>query len=154
MKTHHPVSVQRAAFLFCRVSITVILWAAFFLHSIVVLWLAFILLGLSAVLGVDRAPMIVLYTQTVGRFLPSFTETLDRSAMRFAHTLGTLWSGACLFCLYVFPLSPIGWRLLLLLSIMKTISASGYCPASKLYTCATGGCCPLSRRLFGEQHHD
>lgn len=154
MKTIHPVTVQHSAFLFCRVSMTVILWAAFLLHSIFVLWLAFILLVLSATLGVDRAPMIVLYTQTVGRFLPTHTETLDRSAMRFAHSLGALWSGACLFCLFLFPFSLIGWRLLLLLTIMKTISASGYCPASKLYTCATGGCCPLSRRLFGEKNHE
>jgi len=153
MKTRHPVSVQRAAFLFCRVGITVILWIAFLLHAVWALWLAFAVLALSAMLGVDRAPMIVLYTYTVGQLLPSASETLDRSAMRFAHTLGTLWSGVCILLIYTFPTLPVGWRLLLLLAIVKTISACGYCPASKLYMCATGGCCPLSRRLFGEKHH-
>ncbi|MDD5103236.1 MAG: DUF4395 family protein [Candidatus Peribacteraceae bacterium] len=154
MKTRHPVTVQRTAFLFCRAGITVILWIAFLLHAIWALWLAFIILGLSAILGVDRAPMIALYTYTAGQLLPSASETLDRSAMRFAHTLGALWSGTCLLLIAAFPAIPIGWRLLLLLAIVKTISAFGYCPASKLYICATGGCCPLSRRLFGEKGHD
>lgn len=154
MNTHHPVAIQRSAFLFCRVGITVILWIAYLFHAVWALWFAFAVLGLSALLGIDRAPMIVLYTYTMGRLLPSSYETLDRSAMRFAHTLGTLWSGACLLFITIFPTIPIGWRFLLLLAIVKTISAFGYCPASKLYTCATGGCCPLSRRLFGEKGHD
>ncbi|MDD5054732.1 MAG: DUF4395 family protein [Candidatus Peribacteraceae bacterium] len=151
MKTRHPVAVQRAAFLFCRVGITALLWIAFLFDAVWALWLTFGILALSALLGIDRAPMIVLYTNTLGRFLPSVSETLDRSAMRFAHTLGALWSAACLLLISAFPATPIGWRLLLLLAIVKTISACGYCPASKLYLCATGGCCPLSRRLFGEK---
>lgn len=153
MTTRHPVSVQRSAFLFCRVGITALLWIAVLFHALWALWLAFVVLGFSALLGVDRAPMIVLFTYSLGKFLPSASETVDRSAMRFAHTLGTLWSGACILFIYALPALPIGWRLLVLLAIVKTVSAFGFCPASRLYTCATGGCCPLSRRLFGDKKH-
>lgn len=152
MTKRQPVSVQSAAFLFCRVSITAILWIAFFLHAAWALWLAFAILALSALLGIDRAPMIVLYASTLGKFLPSKNETLDRSAMRFAHTMGTVFTALCLVLLYTSP-AAVAWSAVFVLSVLKTISALGYCPASKLYVCATGGCCPLSRRLFGGNSH-
>jgi len=148
-----PVSIQSNAFLFCRIGITVILWLAFFLQAAWALWLAFAILALSALLGVDRAPMIVLYNVTLGKLMKSKQEMLDRSAMRFAHTMGTVFSAICLLLLYT--LGPvIAWRAVFLLAILKTISALGWCPASKLYTCATGGCCPLSRKFFGTPKND
>jgi hypothetical protein len=144
-----PVTVQSGAFLFCRIGITLLLWLAWVLQSIPLLGLVFIILALSALLGVDRAPMIVLYTWTLGRLHAGKSETLDRGAMRFAHALGSLWSGCCLLLILV-GLVRIGWGVTFLLAIVKTISALGFCPASKLYLCATGGCCPLSRKLFGD----
>lgn len=150
MKSRHPVSVQNAAFLFCRVSITALLWAAWFWKLPWLLGLSFLILLFSALLGVDHAPMILLWSSTFGRFVPSRLVTLDRSAMRFAHGLGTTLSGICLLVLLA-GFTSVAWRLTFLLAIIKTISALGYCPASKLYTCATGGCCPLSRQLFGEK---
>ncbi len=153
MTKRTPVTVQSGAFLFCRVGITVLLWAAWAMRSIPLLSLVCAILALSALLGVDRAPMILLYSWTVGRIVPGKTETIDRTAMRFAHTLGTVWSLCCLLII-VSGFANIGWGVTFLLAIMKTISALGYCPASRLYICATGGCCPLSRRLFGTPTHE
>ena len=148
-----PVTIQSGAFLFCRVGITVLLWLAWALRSVELLALVCVVLALSAALGGDRAPMILLYSWTIGRFFPGKTNTLDRTAMRFAHLLGTLWSAACIVIIVSLH-ARIGWGVTFLLAIVKTISAFGFCPASKLYLCVTGGCCPLSRKLFGDQSHE
>jgi hypothetical protein len=77
----------------------------------------------------------------------SKNEILNVKAMRFAHILGSILSGACVVLLYS-GLNYAGWILTGILAVMKTISALGFCPASKLYVCmSSGGCCSLSRKI-------
>jgi hypothetical protein len=139
------VQVPRPAFAFCRVSLTVLLWTALWLH---IAWLVFAVSGillLSALLKVHRSPMIVLYRQTFLRLWPTErSEFLDVSAMRFAHGLG---AGLALVTALTLHFRPgAGWWVLLGFCVLKTVSACGFCPASKLFVCLRkGGCCALTR---------
>jgi hypothetical protein len=143
-----PVTVSAASFVFCRYTVALLVWGAYLAHSVWLLGLAAVLLAWSALAKVGRAPLILLYAKTVGRLHRSKEEILDETAMRFAHTLGTVFA---LVCMGVIGLSPrIGWRLTLLFALLKTVSALGFCPASKLFTCATNTtCCPLTKRFLG-----
>lgn len=143
-----PVVVPKHAFVFCRYTISILVWLAWLLHSIGWLIAAALLLALSALLKVGRAPLIVLYARTVLRFHPSPDEVLDETAMRFAHILGTVFAVVCLAAVWFNP--RIGWPLTLLFALLKTVSALGYCPASKLFTCTTNTtCCPVAKRFLG-----
>lgn len=143
-----PVTIPSHAFIFCRYGIAVLVWLAYLLHSAGWLIAAAVLLGLSAILKVRRAPMIWLYSRTFMRLRPSPEEVVDETAMRFAHTLGTVFALACLAAVWLNP--KIGWPLTLLFALMKTVSALGFCPASKLFTCATNTtCCPVTKHFLG-----
>jgi len=143
-----PVTIPSHAFIFCRYSISVLVWLAYLLHSTGWLIAAAVLLGLSAILKVRRAPLIWLYSRTFMRLRWSPEEVVDETAMRFAHTLGTVFALACLAAVWLNP--KIGWPLTLLFALMKTVSALGFCPASKLFTCATNtSCCPMTKHFLG-----
>lgn len=137
--------VQRNAFLFCRYSVAVLIWAALLLRSIPLLASVLAILALSALLTVRRAPMIWLYTSTLGRFVPSADAVLDVPAMRFAHSAGA----AMAFVAVVLVLRgfPIAWWFVAGFAALKTLSAVGFCPAYKIYGCALkGGCCAVTSR--------
>lgn len=143
-----PVLIPTAAFAFCRYTISVLVWVAVWQRSVWLLGVVALLLGLSALLKVQRAPLIVLYSGTLGRFFRSRDEVVEERAMRFAHTAGTMFALICLAAIWIHPAA--GWRLALLFAILKTISALGFCPASKLFTCATNTtCCPVTKKFLG-----
>lgn len=137
-------TVKKAEFLFCRLFVAFLVWLAIVIASKELVLAVFVILLTSAILTVKRAPMIILWRYTFGRFIRSTDEVLNVKAMRFAHGLGSFLSGLCVIFLY-FINPVIGWGLVWFLAIMKTISAFGFCPASKVYVCATsGGCCSLT----------
>ena len=139
-----PVSVPSAAFAFCRYTLALLVWAALLFRFKPLMIVAFILFALSAILKVRRAPLILLYSYTVNKILKSPDEVLNESAMRFAHLMGACFSLACLGLLYFAP-PAAGWSAVLVFAIMKSISAFGFFPASKLYECVTsGGCCAFT----------
>lgn len=146
MRMFKPVSVSSAAFAFCRYSIAILVWIALVLKIKWIIVLVFVILATSAVLKIGKAPMILLYTYTINKIIPSKSEMLDEKAMRFAHTLGSVLALLCIVFLY-FINDNVGWVLVFVFAILKTISAFGFCPASKLYSCAmSGGCCALTGR--------
>ncbi len=146
MKTFKPVSIQSAAFVFCRYSIAILIWLALILRLKWLVVLVFLILAASAILTVGRAPMIMLYKYTLGKIFPSKYEMLDAKAMRFAHTLGSVLALLCIIFLY-FVNDRVGWIIVFAFAILKSVSALGFCPASKLYSCAlSGGCCALTKR--------
>lgn len=146
MTLSKPVSVPKAAFAFCRWGVAALIWAALAWRLKPLLVLVFALLALSAILKVGRAPMIMLYTWTFHRLIKSRDEVLDENAMRFAHTIGSVFALACVILLY-FVNERLGWMATALFAIIKTISAFGFCPASKLFQCMSeGGCCALTRK--------
>jgi len=143
-----PVVVPAHAFVFCRYSVAILIWCAWLLRSVWLLAAVALILALSALLKVGRAPMIVLYSQTIGRLVKSPDEVLEENAMRFAHTLGTTFALLCLGSIWVDAI--FGWRLTVLFAVLKTVSALGFCPASKLFTCATNTtCCPVTKKFLG-----
>lgn len=139
-------SVKSAEFAFCRYSVAVLVWLSIIFASKEMVLVVFIILFLSAIFTVKYAPMILLWRYTFGLVIKSKNEILNVKAMRFAHSIGTVLAGICLLFL-CFGNPFIGWGFVWFLAIMKTISALGVCPASKLYVCMqNGGCCALSGR--------
>ena len=144
MTISRPVAVPKGGFLFCRYGTAVLVWAALLFRLEALLWLVFAVLALSALLKVRRAPMILLYSWTAGRLFRSGEEVLDETAMRFAHGLGAAFALACASWVH-FSGGTRGWGLTLIFALVKSVSAAGFCPASKLYQClGSGGCCALT----------
>lgn len=140
------ISIKSAEFAFCRYSIALMVWLAIILEMKELILIVFVIVLLSAILTVKYAPMILLWRYSFGLIFKSKDEVLNVKAMRFAHLLATVISGICLLFLY-FVNPFIGWCFVWFLAIMKTISAFGFCPASKLYVCMTsGGCCAITRK--------
>jgi hypothetical protein len=138
------VTVQNNAFIFCRYSIAALIWLALIFESMWLLVAACVVLALSALVTVRRAPMIWLWTNTLGRIVPSRDVVLDVAAMRFAHSLGAVL--ALVSVALVWRGNPIAWWFVAAFGLLKTVSALGFCPASKLYGCVIkeGGCCALT----------
>lgn len=134
-----PVVVQKRAFQFCKTSLAVALWTALVLRLPWLVAAAAVVLALSALLTVRRAPLVVVYRETLGRAWPGGAEVLDERAMRFAHTMGTLMCGGCALLLYTAPRA--GYPLLLFVAIAKTAGALGFCSALKLYGCLNSNTC-------------
>lgn len=146
MKRYKPVTVSKEGFAFCRLGLTAMVWLSLMFHSKVLLLFVFAMLLLSAALKVQNAPMILLYDHTVGLLRNSKEEILNEGAMRFAHVTGSIFSLACLVLLW-FVDERIGWAAVFLFALLKSISAFGFCPASKLYECATGSsCCSILKK--------
>ena len=140
MTKYKPVSIQKNAFAFCRYGVAVLVWVSLVLHSKWLLAIVFLIMALSYLLKVERAPFIVLYKYTIGKIINSKEEILNEHAMRFAHLMGSILSFVCLIFVY-FISAPIGWVLVSCLAVLKTISAFGLCPASKLYECMGNKTC-------------
>jgi len=135
--------IQRNAFIFCRYSVAVMIWGALLLQNIWVLLAVFVILALSALLTVRRAPMILLWTWTLGRIFPSEEDVLDVRAMRFAHGMGAMM--ALIGVSLVWHGNPLAWIFVGAFAVLKTTSALGWCPAYKLWGCLSqGGCCALT----------
>ena len=140
------ISIRSSEFAFCRYFVALLVWLAIFFSSKELILIVFIILLLSAIFTVKYAPMILLWRYTFGLFFKSKEEILNVKAMRFAHSLGTIISGICVMLLY-FGNPFIGWCFVWFLAIMKTISAFGFCPASKVYVCmSNGGCCAFTKK--------
>ena len=134
------VSVSIGGFIFCRYSIAILIWLAYIFAVKELMVATFIILFLSALLTVKRAPMILLYTYTIDKIFKSKNEFLDLRAMRFAHSLGAILSLIALGLLYG-GFEQVGWTFTLVFALLKTVSALGFCPASKLFGCVTDDAC-------------
>lgn len=139
------VSVPKGAFAFCRFSLMILVWAAFFLNSKELVVLAAVIMALSALLTVRRAPMIVLYGVTLEKLFPSGVAVLDEYGMRFAHTIAAILLGLAAGLSYAGL--PGARAVLFFVAIAKTIGALGFCPVSKAYACLSrgGSCCGFLR---------
>ena len=147
MTKQQITSIESAGFAFCRYGVMVLVWLALIFRIKGLVGLVFLILLFSAIFTVKYAPMIIIWRYTLGKMFKSKTEVLNVKAMRFAHTLGAIIAGICVLLLYSGN-NLVGWGLVGFLAIMKTISALGFCPASKVYTCMSSGtCCAFSRKV-------
>jgi len=139
--------IKSAEFAFCRYGVMILAWLAFLLKIQWIVVLIFVIMLLSAIFTVKYAPMILLWRYTVGLVYKGKSEVLNVTAMRVAHSAGAVLSGICVVLLYA-GFYKAGWIAVGVLAIMKTISALGFCPASKLYVCmSSGGCCAFSKAI-------
>jgi hypothetical protein len=146
MKKYKPVSVPNSAFVFCRLSLAILVWLSLILQNKLILVFVFAIFLLSAALKVKKAPMILLYSYTVNKIIKSKDVILNEHAMRFAHLTGSVLSLICLILLY-FVNERAGWIAVFLFALLKSISAFGFCPASKLYECSTStNCCAFMKK--------
>lgn len=149
MKEYRPVEVSNNAFNFCKYGISALLWLSVILQSKFLVGICFAILLLSAAFKVRRAPLILLYTYTIDKLMSSRKILLDEGAVRFAHIVGAVFSGAALIFLYY--INPfIGWIITGLLALLKTSGAMGYCGAMKLYSCLNnpnGQCCRVGKKV-------
>lgn len=146
MKKISPVSIPKASFAFCRYNLAILIWLSFILKIKLILIVVFAIFLLSAIFKIKKAPMILLYSYTINKIIKSKDEILNEYAMRFAHIMGTIFSFICIFLLY-FINERAGWVAVFLFALLKSISALGFCPASKLYECATNdSCCAFIKK--------
>lgn len=141
MVKYKPVTISKASFAFCRFSIAVLVWLSFFFTSKAILALVFLIFLFSAVLKVKNAPMIRLYDITFQRFHKNKKVMVDENSIFFAHIVGLTMSLLCFVLVCSISVNSI-WFVVLGFAVLKTVSALGFCPASKLYDCSiNGNCC-------------
>jgi hypothetical protein len=147
MTQYKPVTVSKEGFAFCRLGLAILLWLSLILHLKPLLLFVFVMLLFAAILKVQKAPMILFYDWTIGRLRKSPGVILNESAMRFAHATGTFFCLVCIILLY-FVNERIGWAGVFIFAVIKSVSAFGFCPASKLCECVTGnrGCCSFLKK--------
>ena len=145
-----PVQISKHAFWFCKYSVALLLWIALVFKSKELIVVSFLVLLFSAIFKIRQAPLVVLYTYTLGKIIQSPKETLDEYGMRFAHSLGALLNFICLLLLY-YGNFRLGWVFVFFVALAKTSGALGYCGGLKLYNCLSkGGCCSfLSKKNNG-----
>lgn len=145
MTKYKPVSIPRDAFSFCRYSLSILLWLSLFFHEQSLLLLVAVILLLSYLLKIKKAPMIWLYSSTINKFIKSTDQIVNENAMSFAHAMGFILSLTCLGLMAINE--TVGWYAVLAFAVLKSISALGFCPASKLYEClGNGSCCALTKK--------
>ena len=145
MLKYKPVSISKNAFFFCRWGISLLVWLAFILKSVIILTFVFLIFLTSFIFKVQKSPMIIVYTELIDRFFPSRKEIVNEHAMRWAHFLGVFFSLICLSAVYLSP--QFGWMAVLVFAILKSISACGFCPATRLYDCAHNDkCCAFLKK--------
>ena len=148
----HPVSIPNASFVFCRYSVALILWISFITKNPIFVIIAMFIFIFSSIFSVKYSPMIWIYSLTFEKFFPSKYILLDIKAMRFIHFLAAFFTLLILLVYYFINIS-LAWKLLFLFSILKSITALGYCPADRLYKClnSNGSCCAFLKKQTKQQ---
>ncbi len=143
------VGVPSKAFKFCSGTLLFLFLMALLWQSKEWVWVGFVLLVLSSILRIQKAPLILLYQLTFGRFLKSEEIYFDEHAIFFAHLFATILSGGALILLY-FVNELVGWGVVGILILAKTSAFFGYCGAAKLYSCLNSDnrqCCRFGRKV-------
>lgn len=154
MKNIKMATVPKKAFAFCRWMICILFWITSILCFFNIKWfifIPFIIMFLSGVLTVKRAPLIVLYNVLFNRNKKAETDVLNVNSIRFSHFVGSTFCMIAILFLYVFKINIIGYIFIGILTLLQTIAAFGYCSAQKLYECLILGnnCCNLGKRIRG-----
>jgi len=140
------VAIPKGAFIFCRYTMALLIWLAFLLKIKMLVGVVCVLLVLSALLSIRRAPLVWLYSMTIERMFPSSEAWLSPAGMRIAHSMGAAFAALCLLFLYGIN-ERAGWYLTFCYCVVKTISAIWACPVYKLYACMkSGNCCTFLKR--------
>ncbi len=149
MKEIRPVTVRKNAFGFCKYSMALLLWLGLGLQNIILVIVVFGLLLMSAILKVEKAPLVLIYSLSIERLRPSNDIMVDQNAVYFAHLVGCIIAGVAVF-LNLLGYGFLAWIVVGVLAILKTSGAFGKCGAMKLYACMNnpnGTCCRFGSKL-------
>jgi hypothetical protein len=137
----------------CRIGLALIVCLAIPLQSVFLVGISAAILVASVLLGVDKAPLVILWRWTAGRRWPGTWQMVDRRALRFAHGFGSVLNLLALAFLLA-GLNLAGWIVMGLLALAKVSAAFGFCSAAKLYDCLNQGnsCCRVGGKLRGNGH--
>lgn len=154
MKDTQMAIVPKKAFAFCRFTICILFWLTSILMFFNIKWIIFVpfvIMLLSGILTVKRAPLIILYKVLFDKNKKAETDVLNVNSIRFSHYVGSIFCLIVILFLYVFKINIVAYIFLGVLTLLQTIAAFGYCSAQKLYECLVLGknCCNLGKRIRG-----
>ncbi|HBY21481.1 MAG: hypothetical protein A2Y24_02190 [Clostridiales bacterium GWE2_32_10] len=151
MQTIKMVAVNKKAFAFCKYTLALLLWIAAIFRLPEAIIVAEVILLSSYILGVDKSPLVLFFDITIGKLIEEDKTLLNFKSIRFAHMSGFILCTIPLLCIYAFKAYTIGYAILVILAVLKTIGALGYCSASKFYECVICGnnCCRLGKKIRG-----
>ena len=145
MARFKPAIISKGSFAFCRIVIAALLWISVIFQLKWLVGSVFLIMLISAILKVEKAPLILLFKYTADKFIKSEHIIVDEKGIFVSHLTGTIFSVICLILLYT--ANPVAaWILTGLFAILQTSAACGFCSALKLYSCMTSGnCCRVGR---------
>lgn len=148
------VRTKKQSLAFCKYTIAGLLWLSVITDSISLVYLVFGILLVSALVGVHRAPLVVLFNLTFARWLKTEEVYINRYSMRFAHFFG---AGFCVLILVThYTLAPLVPLVLTgILAVLQTVASFGYCSAQKLYECVVcnSNCCRVGKKVRSMNKH-
>lgn len=148
------VRTKKQSLSFCKYTIAGLLWLAVITDSISLVYLVFAILLVSALVGVQKAPLVVLFNLTFARWLKTEEVYINRYSMRFAHFFG---AGFCVLILVThYTLAPLVPLVLTgILAVLQTVASFGYCSAQKLYECVVcnSNCCRVGKKVRSMNKH-
>lgn len=140
-----PTAISKGSFAFCRIVIAALLWLSIILQTKWLVITVFIIMLLSAIFKVEKAPLILLYKYTIDKIKPTANVIVNEKGIFVSHITGTVFAVLCIGILY-FGNHLAGWLMTGLFAILQTSAACGFCSALKLYTCMMGGnCCRMGK---------
>jgi hypothetical protein len=148
------VRTKKQSVTFCKYTIAGLLWASIILNSTSLVYLVLFILLISALTGIQKAPLVTLFNHTVAKRISTEDIYINKYSMRFAHYFG---AGFCVLILashYLFP-PIITLFLTIILAILQTIASFGYCSAQKLYECVVcnSNCCRVGKKVRSMNKH-
>lgn len=145
------VNVNTKSVVFCRYTIAIMFITIAISGYMELLLVPFIIMLLSAILGVKKAPLVVVGNKL---FKKSDIITLSVDSIRFAHYVGSIFTLVTLLFFFVFKIELIAYIFLAVLVFLQIVAAAGYCSAQKLYECVIIGnnCCNLGKKIRGRKN--
>lgn len=142
------VSVKKQSVAFCKYVTAMLIWAAILFRSPIPIYIVFVLMAVSAVTGVHRAPLVVFFNITFAKHIHTDEVYINMHSMRFAHIVG------CVFCIlsvisYFFLPLVVTLIITAVFAVLQTIASFGYCSAQKLYECVVcnSNCCRFGKKI-------
>lgn len=149
------VEINKQSIAFCKYTIATLLWLGIAFYHPAPFALVAIIVFVSAITGVHRSPLVVLFDKAVIPHIDAKCDYINMMSMRFAHKVATVFSILCIICLLYAPQWGF-YTIAIMFAVLQSIASFGYCSAAKLYECVVcnSNCCRVGkkvRKLRGEQ---
>ncbi|MCL2816447.1 MAG: hypothetical protein FWD23_17770, partial [Oscillospiraceae bacterium] len=85
MAKFKPAAISKGSFAFCRIVVAGLLWLGIILQTKWLVGAVFLIMLFSAVLKVEKAPLILLYKYTADKIKPSKNIIVDEKGIFVSH---------------------------------------------------------------------